>query len=122
MNARWLGVLTIGASVVFGADDARAGESAAVASEKKELSGKVIKSEPNTLYLEHMGAVVAVEFGRETMFSGVRSAHELVEGQEVRASFTVRGDTKNVAHGISLAAPPARAIPESATVEFTDRG
>jgi hypothetical protein len=123
MKARWVGVLTVGASVLLGAAAARAEERAgAAAGEKKELSGKVIKSEANTLYLEHMGAVVPMQIGRETRFSGLRSAGELAEGQEVRASFTVKNDTKNVADSISLGAPPTRGAREPATVEFTDQG
>jgi hypothetical protein len=107
MKARWVGVLTVGASVLLGAAAARAGEmTGAAAGEKKELSGKVIKSENSTLYLEHMGAIVPIEFGGDTRFSGVRSAGELTEGQEVRASFTV-DDTKNIADSISLGTPPS---------------
>lgn len=118
MTARWVGVLTVGASVLLGAAAARA-EMADTAG-GRDLIGRVIRSEVSTLYLEHMGAVVPVEFGSETRFSGVRSAHELAAGQEVRASFTVKGDTKNVAHRISLA-PPARAAEPPAPV-FTDQG
>jgi hypothetical protein len=117
MTARWVGVLTAGASVLLGAA-ARADTGGAVGG--RELSGRVIKSEASTLYLEHMGAVVPVEIGSETRFSGVRSAHELAAGQEVRASFTVKRDTKNVAHRISLA-PPTRAAEPPAPV-FTDQG
>jgi hypothetical protein len=107
MKSRWVGVLTVGASVLLGAAAARAAEGAAAPAEKRELSGKVIRTEANTLYLEHMGAVVPVEIGRDTRFSGIPSAGQLAEGQEVRASFTVRDDTKNVAHSISLGAPPS---------------
>jgi hypothetical protein len=107
MKSRWVGVLTVSASVLLGADATRAAEEAAAAGEKRELSGKVIRAEANTLYLEHMGAVILVEIGRGTRFSGVPSAGELAEGQEVRASFTVRNDTKNVADSISLGAPPS---------------
>lgn len=110
MKARWVGVLTVGASVLLGAVAARAGEwSGAAAGENRELSGKVIRSEASTLYLEHMGAVVQIEFGRDTKFSGVRSAGEFAEGQEVRASFTVKDNTKNVADSISLGSPPSPA-------------
>lgn len=126
MNARWVGVLTVGASVLLGAAAARAGETArAAAGEEKELSGKVIKSEANTLYLEHMGAVVPIQIGRETRFSGVRSAGELARGQEVRASFKVRNDTKNVADSVFLGALPTREAREPATVgyqEYQDYG
>jgi len=123
MKARWVGVLTVGASVLLGAAAGRADERAA-GGEKKELSGTVVKSDANTLYLEHMGAVVPIELDRGTRFSGIKNADQLAEGQEVRASFTVKDETKNVADSVSLGARPSatRAAPEPATVEFTDRG
>ncbi len=121
MKARWVAVLMVGASVVLGAAAARAAERAGAAGgEKKELSGRVIKSEDNTLYVEHLGAVVPMEIGRETRFSGVRTAAELAEGQEVRASFTVKNDTENVAESISLDAPPTRRARERAPVGYQD--
>jgi hypothetical protein len=114
----------VGASVLLAAAVARGGEGAGASGEKKELSGKVIKSEANTLYVEHMGAVVPVEIGRDTRFSGVQSADELAGGQEVRASFTVTAETRNVADSISLGPSPSaeRGSPEPAAVTFTDQG
>ena len=103
-TARWIGKLTVGVLVLSGAAAARAD---AGATGECELSGTVIRSDGSTLYLEHMGAVVPVEILSDTRFSGVRSAHELAAGQAVRATFTVKGDTKNVAHAISLGASPA---------------
>jgi hypothetical protein len=123
MRARWVRALTVGASVLLAAGAARAGEGTGASEDSKELSGKVIKSEANTLYLEHMGAVVPVEIASETRFSGVQSANQLAEGQDVRASFTVQAETRNVAETISLGAPPSdgtRAPP--ATPTFTDQG
>ncbi len=137
MIARW--VLVVGASVVLGGPSARAAErEGAAAGEKKELSGRVIKSEPNTLYVEkelsgrviksepntlyveHVGVVVPMEIGQETRFSGVRSAAELAKGQEVRASFTVKNDTENVAESISLGAPPTRRARERAPTGYQE--
>jgi len=119
MIARW--VLVVGASVVIGGPSARAAErEGAAAGEKKELSGRVIKSEPNTLYVEHVGVVVPMEIGQETRFSGVRSAAELAKGQEVRASFTVKNDTENVAESISLGAPPTRRARERAPTGYQE--
>jgi len=119
MIARW--VLVVGASVLLGAPSARAAErEGAAAGEKKELSGRVIKSEPNTLYVEHVGVVVPMEIGQETRFSGVRSAAELAKGQEVRASFTVKNDTENVAESISLGAPPTRRARERAPTGYQE--
>lgn len=122
MTAQWVGVLTVGALVLLIAPVARAGGEAPGPADGRELSGTVIKSEADTLYLEHMGAVVQVEIGRETRFFGVRSANELAAGQEVRASFAVTGGTKNVAHSVSLTARSSGVSPEPATVEFTDQG
>ncbi|SRR6266511_2705051 len=121
MKARWVAVLVVGASVLLGAPSARAAErEGAAAGEKKELSGRVIKSEPNTLYVEHVGVVVPMEIGQETRFSGVRSAAELAKGQEVRASFTVKNDTENVAESISLGAPPTRRARERAPTGYQE--
>lgn len=133
MTARWVGLLTVGASLILGPAVARAGTEKGRSSadyadehgwvsatgEEDELVGRVMKSEANTLYVEHMGAVFPVQIGRDTRFFGVRSADHLTEGQEVRVSFT-KDDGKNVAHRISLI-PPTRA-PEPPPVEFTDRG
>jgi hypothetical protein len=120
MKARWVGILAIGGSVLLGPAAGRAEEAAGGAGdENKELTGNVIKSEANTLYLEHMGAVVPMEIGRDTTFSGIRSTDDLAEGQQVRASFTVEDETKNVAASISLGAPPSptKAVRGRATVE-----
>lgn len=111
MTARWVGVFTVGVLALLGATATQADTGA---TGRRELSGTVIRSDGSTLYLEHMGAIVPVEIRSETRFSGVRSAHELAAGQEVRASFTVKGDTKNVAHVISLGAPPATKARERA--------
>ncbi len=123
MKARWFGILTIGASVLLAEGAARALDTGGPPlREERELSGKVVRSEANTLYLEHMGAVVPVEVGRKTRFSGIRSADQLAEGQEVRANFTVMDDRKNVANSISLVAPPTRGAVEPAIPTFTDQG
>jgi len=120
MKARWVGVLTVGASVLLGATAVRADER--TASDRKELSGKVVKSDASTLYLEHMGAVVPIEIGQGTSFSGVQGSDQLAEGQEVRASFTVKDDTKNVADSVSVGAPSGRRSPEPAPEEYQDYG
>jgi hypothetical protein len=125
MKARWVGILMAGGSVLLAGGAARAFDTGGPPlREERELSGKVVRSEANTLYLEHMGVVVPVEVGRETRFSGVRSADQLAEGQEVRAHVTVMDNGKNVANSVDLVAPPSatRRAPEPATVEFTDRG
>ena len=127
MKARWIAVLMVGASVPLGATTARAAEGGGAAAgdktaagERKELSGTVVRSEPHTLYVEHVGVVVPMEIGRETRFSGVRSAAELANGQEVRASFTVKNGTANIAESISVGAPPTPRARERAPVGYQD--
>lgn len=80
--------------------------------ETRELSGKVVKADSKTLYLEHMGAVFPLRIDEKTEFSGqgLSSSRDLSEGQEVRASFTVE-KTTNVARRISLASASGRAPP-----------
>jgi hypothetical protein len=69
----------------------------------RELAGKLVKAESTIVYLEHMGAIVALRVDENTRFSGegVKSSRDLREGQEVRASFTVKGTT-NVADKIAV--------------------
>jgi hypothetical protein len=124
MKARWLGVLTVGASLLLAAGTARAFDTGGppLGEEQRELTGHVVSSDASTLYLEHMGSVVPVQIGPETRFFGVRSADRLVEGQEVRASLTVTDDGKNVASSISVAAPDTGSAVEPATAQFTDQG
>jgi hypothetical protein len=71
----------------------------------KEISGRVVQASPGKLFLEHMGAVVEFRIPSDAQFSGggVRSASDLSEGEEVRASFTVENETTNVAKRISVA-------------------
>lgn len=106
MSARVAGILAIGASLLLGG--MARGEERAIAgpSDRKELSGKFIRSEASTIYLEHMGAVVPIEIARDTGFTGVRSARDLAAGQEVLASFTVVAGTRNVADSVSLGMAP----------------
>lgn len=115
MTGRWVGVLAVGASVLLGTTGARADTGV---SGSRELSGRVIRSDAGILYLEHMGAVVPVEIVSGTRFSGIGSARELAAGQEVRASFTVTSETKNVAQAISTGAPSARKARERAPVGY----
>jgi hypothetical protein len=71
---------------------------------QRELSGTVVKASKTTLYLEHMGAIVPMRIDERTRVSGegAKSPQDLVEGQVVRASFTVKG-TDNVADRITVA-------------------
>jgi hypothetical protein len=71
---------------------------------KNELTGKVVRADKNMVWIDHMGAVVPLKIESNTRFesAGVTKANELKEGQEIRASFTVKDKTNNVATTIWL--------------------
>ena len=82
-----------------------------------EVLGEVVKVEANTLYIRHMGAVVPFELKADTKWSNLQR-QDLKEGREIRASFTVEGQTQNVLKEI-MAAPmhemmPTEALPKPA--------
>jgi hypothetical protein len=83
-----------------GAGGTRAGENPAGG---REITGKFLKADSTTVYVEHMGAVVPLKVDENTRFSGegVKGSGDLKEGQEVRASFTVKRTT-NVADRITV--------------------
>jgi hypothetical protein len=89
----------------------RTREMGGTAAGTRQLSGTVVKADAGTLYLEHMGAIVPLKIDDETEFSGegVKSSRDLTEGQEVRASFTVKNETTNVADRIAVASASGRA-------------
>ncbi|MGQ0507940.1 MAG: hypothetical protein ACT4TC_21770 [Myxococcaceae bacterium] len=70
-----------------------------------EISGKVVKHMGKTVYVEHMGAVVAIKVDSKTRFEGdaIKSSKDIKAGQDIRASFTVENTTDNVATSIGLA-------------------
>jgi hypothetical protein len=82
----------------------------ATAGGTRQLSGTVVRADAGTLYLEHMGAIVPLKIDDKTEFSGegVKSSRDLTEGQEVRASFTVKNETTNVADRIAVASASGR--------------
>src|SRR5262249_43096757 len=71
---------------------------------KNELTGKVVRADKNMVFVEHMGAVVPLKIESNTKFesAGITKANDLKEGQEIRASFTVKDKTTNVATAIWL--------------------
>jgi hypothetical protein len=71
---------------------------------KNEVTGKVVRADKNTVYVDHMGAVVPLKIEPNTKFesAGITKANDLKEGQEIRASFTVKDKTTNVATSIWL--------------------
>ena len=98
----------------------RSGQLGGTAARERELSGTVVKTDANTVYLEHMGAIVPMKIDASTQFSGagVKSSRDLTEGQEVRASFTVK-ETTNVADRITGSSAPGRPPAGSGTTGMT---
>lgn len=88
----------------------------------RELSGKVVKADSRTLYLEHMGAIVPLKLDDKTEFAGegLKSSRDLAAGQEVRASFTVEKETTNVATRISLARASERGTASGSSPRVPD--
>jgi hypothetical protein len=69
-----------------------------------ELTGKVVKTDANTVWIEYSGAVVPLKVDANTHFEGasIKRARDLKEGEQIRASFTVNNRTDNLARTISL--------------------
>ena len=74
-----------------------------------ELKGELVKMEGKTLYVKHMGAIVPLKFDKYTRFDDKK---DLKEGTEVRASFTVKGKTTNLATSVSTQAGTGGSGPE----------
>jgi hypothetical protein len=66
-----------------------------------QLTGRVVKNDKKTLYIEHAGAIVPLKVDKNTVFSdpSIKRVQDLKEGDEIRASFEVR-KTDNVATSI----------------------
>jgi hypothetical protein len=66
-----------------------------------QLTGRVVKSDRKTIWVEHMGAIVPLKVDKNTQFAdpSLKRASDLKEGDEIRASFEVR-KTDNVATNI----------------------
>ena len=60
-------------------------------SQQQQLEGKVLKADRNSITIEHMGAAIPLQVQSSTSFQGVKSAREIKEGQQVRASFSLKG-------------------------------
>lgn len=69
----------------------------------QELQGTVVKAEGKTLYVDHMGMVVPLRVDSSTQFKdpAIKRAQDLKEGDKIRASFTVKNKTQNLATEIS---------------------
>lgn len=82
---------------------------------QQDISGEIVKADKNSVFLKSdQGAVVQLKVQKDTQFSKsspgsqqqgaqkeIKSARDLKEGQQVRASFEVKG-TDNLAKSISL--------------------
>lgn len=68
-----------------------------------ELTGRVVKSDKKTIWVEHMGAIVPLKIDKNTQFTdpSLKRATDIKEGDQIRASFEVR-KTDNVAKSIGM--------------------
>jgi hypothetical protein len=66
-----------------------------------QITGRVVKSDRKTVWVEHAGAIVPLKVDKNTQFGdpSLKRASDLREGDEIRASFEVR-KTDNVATSI----------------------
>lgn len=71
---------------------------------KNEVTGKVVRADASTVWIDHMGAVIPLKIDANTRFESAGIAHrkDLKEGQEIRASFRVQDKVTNVADSIWL--------------------
>lgn len=60
----------------------------------QQLEGRVLKADKSSITIEHLGAAIPLTVQSSTAFQGVKSAKDIKEGQQVRASFELKG-TKN---------------------------
>jgi hypothetical protein len=103
----WVLALAVAVSAAYAADrpstERRGPAPGHDASTRHELMGRVVRSGANVVYLEHMGAVVAFRITRGTQFTGLgaKASGDLVEGQQVLATFTVQDGVTNVARRIA---------------------
>lgn len=70
----------------------------------QELTGRVVKAERKTVWVEHAGAIVPLKIDKSTQFTSpdIKRANDLNQGDEIRASFEVK-NTENVAKSIGKA-------------------
>ena len=57
----------------------------------QQVEGKVLKADKNSITIEHMGAALPLQVQSSTSFQGVKSAKDIKEGSQVRASFSLKG-------------------------------
>jgi hypothetical protein len=93
----------VGKSTDVGKPGESKDQASATSSSQSELSGEVVKVDPQTVYINHMGAIVPIKLTKETKFEGAMTRKDLSEGKEIRASFEINNNTSNVATEISSA-------------------
>lgn len=59
---------------------------------QQSVEGRVIKADRSTITIEHNGAALPLTVQSGTQFQGVKSAKDVKEGQQVRASFELKKD------------------------------
>lgn len=71
---------------------------------EQEISGEVVKAQGNTVYVDHMGAVLPVELDKSTKFEGqgLSSKKDLKKGQQIKAKISVKNEITNLAKSIEL--------------------
>lgn len=67
-----------------------------------EITGKVLKVQGSTIYLDQNGAAVPLTLSNKTKFDEGMSKKTIKEGQEIKASFSIKNNTKNMAESISM--------------------
>ncbi|WP_232293652.1 hypothetical protein [Stigmatella aurantiaca] len=70
----------------------------------QQLTGRVVKSDNKTVWVEHAGAIVSLKIDKSTQFTdtSLKRAKDIKQGDEIRASFEVK-DTDNIAKSIGMA-------------------
>ncbi|MDC0714696.1 hypothetical protein POL68_39975 [Stigmatella sp. ncwal1] len=70
----------------------------------QQLTGRVVKSDSKTVWVEHAGAIVPLKIDKSTQFTdtSLKRAKDFKQGDEIRASFEVK-NTDNVATSIGMA-------------------
>jgi hypothetical protein len=68
-----------------------------------QITGRVVKSDRKTVWVEHAGAIVPLKIDKNTQFTGanLKRATDIKEGDQIRASFEVR-KTDNVVTSIGM--------------------
>ena len=107
-----LGAIIVSLGLSF-ASSSFAKETGKGSEQASTVTGKVLSSSKNQVWMEHMGLAVQVRIESSTTFlgEGIKRATDLKPGQEVRASITLRGQ-ENVASKIEAVGLPQQQMKE----------